>query len=135
MVDRPNYGHAGGTPDPAATPRANVERPLERFLRTPPSPAFQQLDHEALMLDLLLADGERVGLSYAYLTKLSLSGDGTLAAEFGDTLVTITGRGLLALYQHLLTHQAYRVECAALPFDGGDGATWIKSISVTQRTQ
>lgn len=137
MADRPSYGHAGGATDPGSSPRASVERPMERFLRpqAAESPAFQQLDAEVLMIDLVLANGDRVGLSYAYLTGLRLTAEGTLHAEFGTTLVTIMGRGLLALYQNLLTHQAYRVECASLPFDDGSGGTWIRSISVTQREQ
>lgn len=143
MADRPNFGHAGAgaAPDPGSSPRGSVERPMERFLR-PQEPAessggaaFLQLDTPALMIDLVLANGDRVGLSYAYLTGLRLTDEGTLYAEFGSSMVTIAGRGLLALYQNMLTHQAYRVACAALPFDDASAATWIKSISVSEREE
>lgn len=82
------------------------------------------------MIDLVFKNGDRIGLPYAYLLKVHLSGGGKLELSFTDTTVTITGRNLGLLYQHLLAQTARRIEESLTGFDDERRESWVEGIQL-----
>jgi hypothetical protein len=82
------------------------------------------------MMDFVLKSGDRVGLPYAYLLKVYLSGGAKLELSFTDCTVTITGRNLGLLYQHLLAQTVRRIEESLTGFDDEHNKSFVESISM-----
>ena len=87
------------------------------------------------MLDLVQKSGDRTGLPYAYLVSVKLVGNASIELLFTETKVTIGGRNLATLYQHLLAQTVRRIEENVSGFDDEQRQTsWVESIALQQRS-
>lgn len=80
------------------------------------------------MLDIVFRNGDRIALPYAYLVGLALVGNQSLAMDFTERRIEVTGRNLRVLYEHLLDHTARRIEESLVEFDDGEQVCWIETI-------
>lgn len=107
---------------------------MERYVRRSGTEAasnpsgFESGDRPYLMLDLVLQDGNRMGLAYCYLMSVKFDDGIRITLVFTDRTVIIEGRNLVPLYNYLLLHQAWRIHVATSPFNES-GEVWVKSIS------
>lgn len=85
------------------------------------------------LIDFVLKSGDRFALPYAYLIEVKLTGGDTVELTFTEKIVTIRGRSLAALYQHLLANTARRIEESDTGFDDERMQSWVESIVVTAR--
>ena len=83
-----------------------------------------------LMVDLVFKNGDRLALPYSYLTAVELDASGRIVLGYAARTVVIAGRALGPLYQGLVVHLVRRIHESPSPFDDGEQATWIKSITV-----
>lgn len=121
----------------------NAERPMQKYLERAEQRQQQERDAQpselgfqshpeapSLMLDLVLADGCRHGMPYSGLSAVKFGSDGVLTLEFPGHTVTISGRGLLPLYRHVLLHLAREIIASVSGMDDGKEACWVKAINV-----
>lgn len=80
------------------------------------------------MLDIVFRNGDRMALPYAYLIGVALVGNQSLAMDFTERRIEVTGRNLRVLYEHLLDQTARRIEESLVEFDDGEHACWIENI-------
>ena len=80
------------------------------------------------MLDIVFRNGDRIALPYAYLVGVALVGNQSLAMDFTERRIEVTGRNLRVLYEHLLDHTARSIEESLVEFDDGKQVCWIETI-------
>ncbi|MBS0196248.1 MAG: hypothetical protein JSR77_05770 [Planctomycetes bacterium] len=69
-----------------------------------------------------------MALPYAYLVGVALVGNESLAMDFTERRIAVTGRNLRVLYERLLDHTARRIEESLVAFDDGTQDCWIETI-------
>jgi hypothetical protein len=100
----------------------------------PKPPGFDSdASGQAKMLDLVMRNGDHTALPYPYLVRAKLIGGEKIELCFTEQTVTLTGRNLGPLYQHLLAQTVRRIEEDVSGFDDGRSATWVKGIVVEDR--
>ncbi len=80
------------------------------------------------MLDIVFRNGDRIALPYAYLVGVALVVNQSLAMDFTERRIEVTGRNLRVLYEHLLDHTVKRIEESLVEFDDGNQVCWIETI-------
>ncbi len=85
------------------------------------------------MIDLVLKNGDRTALPYAYLVQTRLRGGASIELTFTESVVTITGRGMAVLYKHLLAQTASCIGETASGFDDDRLQTWVEAITIKPR--
>ncbi|MFN0011739.1 MAG: hypothetical protein ACKVS8_08875 [Phycisphaerales bacterium] len=115
-----------------------ADRPFDRYLqvRTEPQTTTAEgfevnPDAACVMLDLVFKSGDRLALSYSYLTKVELQASGSITLTFSTAMVTVEGRGLMPLHNALLSHMVRRISEVGSRVDPDDDKPWIKSIAVS----
>jgi hypothetical protein len=120
------------------------ETAIDKYLRRPggiarndsqpaAQPGFEANGEYPLpMVDLVQANGNRLGLPYCDLHAVQSHSD-HLVLLFTEDHVTIHGRNLLPVYNHLLQHTVRRLTESANGFDEGSTTTWIQKIELTKR--
>ena len=73
---------------------------------------------QAIMLDVRKADGQRYGMSYAYLTRVDFEPGDRLKIHFARDVVQIEGRRLEELYRRLLDHRVDAIQEGTAAEDG-----------------
>ena len=89
----------------------------------------------AAMLDLRFKDGKRRGIPYGYIMDLHFDPVAGISVITSERTVTITGRGLSAVYTAILTHTALAVVESRTGFDEDDAVPFIESIVVTETSE
>jgi hypothetical protein len=119
-------------------------RPTDQYLGREPQEAQAAREHRVAaisgdpqaaprMLDLVQRTGNRQALPYAYLVAARLVGNTRVELLFTETLVTLSGRNLLPVYQQLIAQSVWRLEESGTGFDDPTLVTWIESITVSAR--
>jgi hypothetical protein len=85
------------------------------------------------MIDFVQRNGDRTALPYAYLVSVKLEGGQSVELSFTESVVTIAGRGLAVLYQHLLAQTARVIEESGTGFDDDRQRCWVQTVSVKKR--
>lgn len=80
-------------------------------------------------LDLRLADGKRIGLPYAYINSIAFDPELGITLTTTREQVTITGRNLSRLFDHLLCYRVRFIQ-ANLGGDSQEDGVFVESISV-----
>lgn len=123
--DRAPAGAASGLPEPKAD---------EEQLDCIPAMYRALAQGTALMLDLVLADGNHVGLPYTYLSAVNLDASVGIVLEYPDRTVTITGRNLRPVYRGILSHTALRLAVAeSVMMDTEEGQPLITGITIEKQ--
>ncbi len=113
-----------------------VDQYLRSATRTPaavdaqPARGFDaNSDASVPMIDLIMANGDRLALPYHDLRSVMMQGD-LIVMEFADRLITVRGRSFLPLYNALQLHLVRRILASPDGFDDGNASTWIETMSV-----
>ena len=85
----------------------------------------------AVMLDLRFKDGTRSAIPYGYITDLDFNPQTGIVLATAAKTVTITGRGLLPVYNSITTQTALAVSESPTGFDEGGGDPFVETIAVT----
>jgi hypothetical protein len=85
------------------------------------------------MLDLVTRNGDHTALPYPYLVSARLIGGERIELTFTEQQVTISGRNLGPLYQHVLAQSARRIDENVSGFDDGQAVSWVAAIVVENR--
>jgi hypothetical protein len=87
-----------------------------------------------LTLDVRTKDGRAYGFPYAYLISFELNRsqdtDPELTLLFTSHKVTVKGRNLIALYEHLLSHKLAQIIESDTPFDAEAEEVHVTSLHV-----
>lgn len=110
----------------SAGPSPQGNAPIPSGITTDPTPV-------ARMIDFVSKSGKRTALPYAYLVSVTLVSNEQCEATFTEHVVTLKGRNLGALYQHILANTVRIVQESGSGFDAGVGECWIEQLSVVQR--
>lgn len=80
-------------------------------------------------LDLRLADGKRIGLPYAYVNAIAFDPESGITLTTTREQVTITGRNLARLFDHLLSYRVRYIQ-ANLGGDSQEDGVFVEEIRV-----
>lgn len=88
---------------------------------------------QALMLDLRLKTGDCSAFAYSYLISIRFDASGEMILSFSTHKVTIAGRNLREIYNHLLRQRITSVtENESMFDDGGKDSIFIEKITVEE---
>ena len=89
----------------------------------------------ATAVELILADGDNVGLQYHLITSLiRLDNSGEITFSTSESRFKITGRNLRPIYELLLDHRLIWLECFTGSIDNEpDDMTVIDEIEITEK--
>lgn len=117
---------------------SGTENAVRAFMGEPKSrgggePADTLSAGTALMLDLVMREGDHLALPYSYLAAARFNPSAGITLEYPDRVVTITGRRLEPLYQAVCTHTARRVVQGQDGFDDEPEGPFVQAIEVKER--
>ncbi|KAB2879777.1 hypothetical protein F9K33_08045 [bacterium] len=82
-------------------------------------------------LDLRLPDGKRIGLPYAYINAITFDPETGITLTNTREQVTITGRNLARLFDHLLLYRVRYIQ-VNLGGDSQEEGVFVETISIEQ---
>lgn len=85
------------------------------------------------MIDFVLKGGSRTSLPYAYLNMIDQPSGSEIKLVFTEHTVSIKGRNLGTLYQHLSAQIVRRVEENMTGFDDAENPSNVESIIIEPR--
>ncbi|MCO5946723.1 hypothetical protein [Mucilaginibacter flavidus] len=84
-----------------------------------------------LCLDLRLPDGSRKAVPYSYFTEINFDADAGIEILTTQKRISVTGRNLKALYEHLITYRVRYVQ-ANIGNDTEEDGLFVEEIRISE---
>ena len=118
--------------------------PVDRYLGKSAAPAMREEPKDLgfksdaaaspRMIDFVAKNGDHTALPYGYLVSARLIGGEKVELEFTEKKVTIRGRNLAPLYQHILAQVAARIDESDTGFDDDRQQSFVETIAIEVRS-